>query len=67
MGKLEGKVAERAKEFAAASKRNGSGPGITLSPLNRTDSGMMSMKATASMYPAPSARKYCRNFRGHSL
>src|SRR6266542_3332038 len=33
--KLEGKVAERAKEFAAGSKRNGNGKGITLSPLNR--------------------------------
>src|SRR6059058_714068 len=40
--KLEAKVADRAKEFAAASKRNGSGPGITLIPLNRTidDSGI---------------------------
>ena len=40
--KLEGKVAERAKEFAAASKRNGSGKGITLTPLKRTidDSGI---------------------------
>src|ERR1700761_1982915 len=34
--KLEAKVAERAKEFAAASKRNGSGKGITLTPLSRT-------------------------------
>src|SRR3982750_3690897 len=34
--KLEGKVADRAKEFAAASKRNGSGKGITLSPIDRT-------------------------------
>ena len=32
--KLEAKVAERAKEFAAASKRNGNGKGITLTPLN---------------------------------
>ena len=31
--KLEAKVAERAKEFAAASKRNGHGKGITLTPL----------------------------------
>ena len=40
--KLEGKVADRAKEFAAASKRNGSGKGIALSPINRTidDSGI---------------------------
>ena len=40
--KLEAKVAERAKEFAAASKRNGNGKGITLAPLNRTidDSGI---------------------------
>ena len=40
--KLEGKVADRAKEFAAASKRNGTGKGIALSPLNRTidDSGI---------------------------
>src|SRR3982750_1008095 len=34
--KLEAKVADRAKEFAAASKRNGNGRGITLTPLNRT-------------------------------
>jgi benzoyl-CoA-dihydrodiol lyase len=33
--KLEGKVAERTKEFAAASKRNGNGKGITLGPLKR--------------------------------
>ncbi len=40
--KLEAKVAERAKEFAAASKRNGNGKGIALTPLNRTidDSGI---------------------------
>ena len=34
--KLEARVAERAKEFAAASRRNGSGKGITLTPLSRT-------------------------------
>jgi benzoyl-CoA-dihydrodiol lyase len=34
--KLEGKVAERAKEFAASSKRNGNGKGIALTPLSRT-------------------------------
>src|SRR5213075_1546091 len=34
--KLEARVAERSKEFAAASKRNGNGKGITLAPLNRT-------------------------------
>jgi benzoyl-CoA-dihydrodiol lyase len=34
--KLEARVAERAKEFAAASKRNGNGKGITLTPLKRT-------------------------------
>jgi len=40
--KLEAKVTERTKEFAAASKRNGSGKGITLAPLTRTidDSGI---------------------------
>jgi benzoyl-CoA-dihydrodiol lyase len=40
--KLEGKVAERAKEFAAASKRNGNGRGIALTKLDRTidDSGI---------------------------
>jgi benzoyl-CoA-dihydrodiol lyase len=40
--KLEAKVAERTKEFAAASKRNGSGKGITLAPLTRSidDSGI---------------------------
>jgi benzoyl-CoA-dihydrodiol lyase len=34
--KLEAKVAERAREFAAASKRNGNGKGIALTPLTRT-------------------------------
>ena len=40
--KLEAKVAERAKEFAAASTRGGSGKGITLTPLSRSidDSGI---------------------------
>src|ERR1700691_4046221 len=40
--KLEAKVAERAKEFAAASKRNGDGKGIALKPLTRSfdDSGI---------------------------
>src|SRR6202000_601890 len=33
--KLEGKIAERTKEFAASSKRNGNGKGIALSPLKR--------------------------------
>jgi benzoyl-CoA-dihydrodiol lyase len=33
--KLEGRVAERAKEFAAASKRNGNGKGVALTPLTR--------------------------------
>src|ERR1700736_5747233 len=34
--KLEGKVAESAKEFAAASTRNGNGKGIALTKLDRT-------------------------------
>jgi benzoyl-CoA-dihydrodiol lyase len=34
--KLEAKLAERVKEFAARSTRNGSGTGITLTPLTRT-------------------------------
>src|ERR1700742_2002232 len=34
--KLEGKIAERTKEFAAASKRGGNGKGVTLAPLSRT-------------------------------
>src|SRR4029078_9354252 len=40
--KLEAKVAERAKEFAASSKRNGNGRGVTLTPLKRIidDSGL---------------------------
>src|SRR5690242_1666858 len=40
--KLEAKIAERTKAFAAASKRNGNGEGIQLSPLNRTidDNGL---------------------------
>src|SRR3979411_383288 len=40
--KIEAKVAERAKEFAAVSKRNGAGNGISLTPLTRSfdDSGI---------------------------
>jgi benzoyl-CoA-dihydrodiol lyase len=40
--KLEARVTERAKEFAAGSKRNGNGKGIALAPLARTidDSGI---------------------------
>src|SRR3981189_931071 len=40
--KLQNRVAERTREFAAASKRNGSGMGITLAPLTRSidDSGI---------------------------
>jgi benzoyl-CoA-dihydrodiol lyase len=34
--KLEGKLAERVKEFAAKSTRNGSGKGLALTPLRRT-------------------------------
>src|SRR6195952_528143 len=34
--KLEAKVAGRAREFAASSKRNGDGKGIELAPLTRT-------------------------------
>src|SRR6202048_4841430 len=34
--KLEAKVAERVKEFAGRSTRNGGGKGITLTPLSRT-------------------------------
>jgi benzoyl-CoA-dihydrodiol lyase len=37
--KLEAKVSERAKEFAASSKRNATGKGITLTPLTRTVDG----------------------------
>ncbi len=33
--RLEAKVAARAKEFAAASKRNGNGKGVALTPLER--------------------------------
>src|SRR4051812_28790983 len=33
--KVESNVAERAKEFAAASKRNGTGKGVALTPLKR--------------------------------
>src|SRR6516165_5872975 len=33
--KLEGRIAERAKEFASASKRNGNGKGVALTPLKR--------------------------------
>src|ERR1700759_2408690 len=33
--KLEGKISERTKEFAAASKRNGGGKGIVLAPIKR--------------------------------
>jgi benzoyl-CoA-dihydrodiol lyase len=34
--KVDAKLAERAREFAAASRRNGSGKGIALTPLSRT-------------------------------
>ena len=34
--KLEAKVSERAREFASASKRNGDGKGIALTPLSRS-------------------------------
>ncbi|MDB5484357.1 MAG: benzoyl-CoA-dihydrodiol lyase, partial [Tardiphaga sp.] len=34
--KLEAKVADRAREFAAASRRNGVGDGVPLAPLDRT-------------------------------
>jgi benzoyl-CoA-dihydrodiol lyase len=34
--KLEAKIAERAHEFAAASKRNGNGNGVVLAPLKRS-------------------------------
>ena len=34
--KVDAKVAERAKEFAASSPRKGSGKGVQLTPLNRT-------------------------------
>jgi benzoyl-CoA-dihydrodiol lyase len=34
--KLEARIAERAREFAAASKRNGGGKGIVLTPLARS-------------------------------
>src|SRR5262249_2874673 len=37
--KLEAKIADRTKEFAAGSKRNGNGKGIALAPLNRTIDG----------------------------
>jgi benzoyl-CoA-dihydrodiol lyase len=37
--KLEAKIAERAKEFAGSSKRNGNGKGIALSPLARSIDG----------------------------
>jgi benzoyl-CoA-dihydrodiol lyase len=33
--KLEGRIVDRTKEFAAASKRNGNGKGIQLAPLKR--------------------------------
>ncbi|WP_315835868.1 2,3-epoxybenzoyl-CoA dihydrolase [Bradyrhizobium prioriisuperbiae] len=40
--KLDAKVADRAKAFAAASKRNGEGDGVMLTPLTRTidDNGL---------------------------
>src|SRR5690606_1479677 len=37
--KLEAKITERAREFAAASKRNGDGKGIELTPLARSIDG----------------------------
>jgi benzoyl-CoA-dihydrodiol lyase len=37
--KMEARVAERAREFAAASKRKGQGAGVTLTPLQRKIEG----------------------------
>jgi benzoyl-CoA-dihydrodiol lyase len=37
--KLEAKIAERAKEFAGGSKRNGNGKGVALTPLIRSIDG----------------------------
>src|SRR3954452_6224752 len=37
--KLEARIAERAKQFAAASKRNGNGKGVALTPLTRSFDG----------------------------
>src|SRR5262249_14131342 len=52
--KLEGKVAERAKEFAAASKRNGNGKGIALSPLKREIDASGGRRA---LHPVDAARR----------
>ena len=56
--KLEAKVAERAKEFAAASKRNGNGKGIALTPLSRTidDATIRYWRSLASISIAPRRR-----------
>ena len=54
--KLEARVAERAKEFAAASKRNGNGKGIALTPLTRKSTTTASATALSmSISTAPSA------------
>ncbi len=47
--KLEAKVAERAKEFASTSKRNGNGKGIALTPLSRTIDDSAIRYGTASV------------------
>src|ERR1700719_3413131 len=54
--KLEARVAERAREFAAASKRNGGGKGITLTPLSRTIDDSAIRYGTGSVEIARTAR-----------
>ncbi len=60
--KLEAKVAERAKEFAAGSKRNGNGKGITLTPLE-ADHRRQPASATASSVSTSIARRGSPPFR----
>src|SRR6201998_2102506 len=54
--KLEARVSERAKEFAAASKPNASGKGIVLTPLTRTMDEVTIRYGTVSVEIDRSAR-----------
>ena len=62
--KLEAKVAERAKEFAAASKRNGNGKGIALTPIKRIiDDNSIRYGFVSVDITAPSASRPSRSRR----
>src|ERR1700712_1541513 len=62
--KLEAKIAERVKEFAGLSKRNGSGKGITLTPLHRIIDDTSIRYGFVGAATAPAARIATISIRG---